>query len=207
MGDLLPRPGQVPRDRKPRRRHPHPLRRPRRRDGGLDVVPRDAAARARARHGSEIDAELLRPPPDRRQRGRTVCRALVERAHDGRRRRRRFDGDLHRGERRGRRRRIPRLPGVADHDEQGVDLERLPLGCAVMEDHPGTRGGDLGHRLVGLHLDHRLVETDRCADGHEPPDDHGLDETLADVGKMELVRHQASRVRWTAATIRPTSGT
>ena len=65
---------------------------------------------------------------------------------------------------------------------------------------------DLDHRLVGLDLDYWLVSLHGSTDWYQPADNLGFGQSFADIRETELLCHQPSRVRRTAATIRSTDG-
>ena len=78
---------------------------------------------------------------------------------------------------------------LADHDEHGPDGSDLTLLDEDLEHRAAPRRRDLDRRLVGLHLDERLVLLDALPLRDEPACDLGFRETLAEVGELELVRH------------------
>ena len=163
--------------------------------GGAHVVLRDAAARPAARDRAEVDSELLRDSANERCRphlGRGLarrCRLL---------RRSLFRARLLHVCRRG--------AVLADHDQHGPDRHDLALGHEDARDLPGRRRRNLDRRLVGLHLDERVVLGDLLALGDEPARDLALGQALAEIGELELVRHQLKRkassgsTAWTPST-------
>ena len=136
-----------------------------------------ASLRPAAGHALQVDAELLCEPanerrrPDTSRRGTSRCLAL---------------GRVPFGRRRWR----ARLCAVlADHDEDRPDRDDLALLDEDLRDLAGGRRRDLDRRLVGLDLDERLVLGDLVALGHEPAGDLAFGQALAEIGKLELVRH------------------
>src|SRR5205823_3493294 len=102
----------------------------------------------------------------------------------------------------GRARRLVAVPGLRrrrGHSRSGAvlldDHEHLADGTdvAVLEvdlaDRPGARRRQLDGRLVGHHLDERLVELDLVAHLDLPRDDLALDDTLTDIRHVEIERH------------------
>jgi hypothetical protein len=74
-------------------------------------------------------------------------------------------------------------------DERRAVGNELALADEDAGDGPGGRGGDLDGRLVGLDLDERVVLLDLLADLDEPAGDLALGNPLAEVRKLDLVRH------------------
>ena len=116
---------------------------------GTNVVLHDPPARTAPAETDQLDAELPRQLPDGRRR-----------AH-GRRRVGRDDRDdrLARGLRL-----LPAVDGaqellsrLADHHDHRSDAGDVSLLDEDLEHRPGARRGDLDRRLVGLHLDERLI--------------------------------------------------
>ena len=146
--------------------------------GAAHVVLGDPALWAGALDRLELDAELLRHPPDQRRRSHPG-RGLAARLGGGRcglGARLLF---LHRGCR----------PVFADHDQDGADGNDVALGDEDPRNLAGSRRGDLDRRLVGLHLDQRVVLGDLLPLGDEPAGDLALGQPLAEVGQLELVGH------------------
>ena len=157
---------------------PRPVRLAR---GSLDVGLDDPAAGAASLEPQELDAEGAGQLADR---GRG--------AH-GRRRVGRHDGDD----------RLRCLLGSRvvvdgaeellalgpDHDEHCTDGCDLSLLDEDLQHGALPRRGDLDGRLVGLHLDERLILGDLVTLRDEPARDLGLGQALAEVGELELVGH------------------
>ena len=80
-------------------------------------------------------------------------------------------------------------PVLADHDQHGPDGHDVAFGDQDPRDLAGRRRGDLDRRLVGLHLDQRVVLGDLLPLGDEPAGDLALGQPLAEVGQLELVGH------------------
>ena len=78
---------------------------------------------------------------------------------------------------------------LADHDEDRADRDDLALLDEDLRDLARGRRRDLDRRLVRLDLDERLVLGDLVPLGHEPAGDLAFGQALAEVGKLELVRH------------------
>ena len=78
---------------------------------------------------------------------------------------------------------------VPDHDDHGADLHHLPFLRQELLHGPGGGAGDLDIRLVGHHLDHRLILADRLPLLHEPLDDLAFGQPLADIRQLEFNRH------------------
>ncbi len=78
---------------------------------------------------------------------------------------------------------------LADHDEDGADRRDRAFLDEDLQHGSRPRGRDLDRRLVGLHLDERLILVDRLPLRDEPARDLGLGEALAEVGQLELVGH------------------
>ena len=150
--------------------------------GCADVRLLDPAARTGRVDADEVDAELSRQLPHGRRGPHGVDRLG------------RDDGDerLRRGVRAGVApldRPEQLLSLLADHDEHGPDGRDLALLDEDLEHRPGSRRRDLDRRLVGLHLDQRIVLRDALPLRDEPPGDLGLGQPLAQVRQLELVGH------------------
>ena len=78
---------------------------------------------------------------------------------------------------------------LADDDEHRADRDDVALLDEDLRDLAGGGRGDLDRRLVRLDLDERLVLGDLVAHGHEPAGDLAFGQALAEIGKLELVRH------------------
>src|SRR5205823_13023931 len=78
---------------------------------------------------------------------------------------------------------------LADDDQHRADWHDLALGHEDPSYPTGRGRRDLDRRLVGLHLDERIVLTDLLALCDEPARDLALGQALAEVGELELVRH------------------
>ena len=145
----------------------------RRRRGAADVALGDLAARAAAAQPVERHAELLGQAAHSRQRAGALRR----------------DG-------------LGRGASVLDHHEERPDRDCLAGADEERPDPPRRRRGDLHRRLVGLHLEERLVLRDHVPFRHEPRADLPVGQALAEVGELQLVAHasnlrQASRTRGT----------
>ena len=170
---------------------------------GANVVLHDPPARTAPAETDQLDAELPGQLPDGRRRAHRRLRV----GRDDR------DDRLARGLRL-----LPAVDGaqellarLADHDDHGSDAGDVSLLDEDLEHRPGARRGDLDRRLVGLHLDERLILVHLVALGDEPAGDLGLGEALAEVGEPELVRHggrvvQKATTRRTASTTFSTDG-
>ncbi len=76
--------------------------------------------------------------------------------------------------------------GVAEHGQDGANVDRLALGHADLEHH-ATRGrGHLGVDLVGRHLEERLVLGDGVAHLLEPSGDGALGHRLTQLRHHDL---------------------
>src|SRR4029079_1512559 len=96
---------------------------------------------------------------------------------------------------------------LADHDEHRPHRNDLAFGDENAPDLPRRRGRDLDRRLVGLDLDQRVVLGDLLTLLDEPAGDLALGQALAEVRKLELVRHQNSvSTRCAAAATRSADG-
>ena len=137
-----------------------------------------ASLRARPGERLEVDAELLGEPADERRRADTAV------------------GATSRG----------LSPDTASLDGFGcgegpaapsspMTTSTVPTGTTLalldedLRDLARRRRGDLDRRLVRLDLDERLVLGDLVAHRHEPARDLALGQALAEIGKLELVRH------------------
>src|SRR5439155_18579744 len=95
---------------------------------------------------------------------------------------------------------------AANDDQHGPHRDDLPLLDEDLRHLPGRGRRDLDRRLVGLDLDERIVLRVLLSLGHEPAGDFSLREPFAEVGQLQLVRHQpillASRAStaWTPLT-------
>ena len=134
-----------------------------------NVLLGDAPLRTRSRERLEVDPELLR---DLAHDGRRTCTRLGCRRC----------GWLHR---------LVTVPLSTDHHQHGPDGNDLALLDEDAAHRPRGRGGDLDRRLVRLDLDERVVLGDLLSLGDEPAGDLTFGQTLAEVGKLELVRHAA----------------
>ena len=128
----------------------------------------------------EVDAELLREPADERRRPDTSLGARP--GPDSRT----WPGWTARVVER-----LGRSGGavLADDDEHRPDRDDLAFLDEDLRDLAGGGRRDLDGRLVGLDLDERLVLGDLVALGDEPAGDLAFGQALAEVGKLELVRH------------------
>ncbi len=147
---------------------------------GADVLLGDASLRAAAGHAGEVDAELGRDLAHERSRanllaGRGPRRLLLRRGLGAR-----LLLVL----------RLGRGAVAADHDEDGADGHDLAFGDEDPGDGSARRRRDLDRRLVGRDLDERRVLRDLLAFGDEPARDLALGQALAEVRKLELVRHE-----------------
>ena len=138
------------------------------------VVFGDTTLRAGAADGPQIDAELVREPPDERRRpDPSVSRPVP--------------GD--------------RFGSVGCSGSSVVaepspittitapDRHDVALRGEDARDDPGRRGRDLDRRLVGLDLHERVVLRDLLTFGDEPTCDLAFGQALAEVGQLELVGH------------------
>ncbi len=138
--------------------------------GRADVVFGDPPLRPAPDDGGEVDPELLGHLAHERRRAHTI--AGLD-GHGGRS----VCGS-------GLGRRI-----AADDDEDRAHRDNLALGDEDAR-HDTARGRrDLHGRLVRLHLDQRVVLGDLRALCHEPARDLAFGEALAEIRKLELVRH------------------
>jgi hypothetical protein len=96
------------------------------------------------------------------------------------------------GRRLGARRHIVRCRrgAVADDDDDLPDRDDLALAREDLRHGSGRGGGDLDCGLVRLDLDERVVLGHDLSLCDEPAGDLPLRQTLAQVGQLELVRHQ-----------------
>ena len=78
-------------------------------------------------------------------------------------------------------------------------MEHLARLAAERLDDAGERRRQLHDRLRGLELDDRLVDRHLVAGLHEPRDDLGLGEALAEVGEDEVAAHQSSHSQVSSA--------
>ena len=147
------------------------------------VLLGDAAAGAAALDGRQLDAELLREAPDERRRTNSGER-LGGNGGDDRlvRRRSTAAGSVVDGAEQ-------LLAFVSDHDQDGTHRRHVTLGDEDPQDCAPGRRGDLDGRLVRLDLDERIVLGDRVTLGDEPARDLALRQALAEIRKLELVRH------------------
>ena len=94
-----------------------------------------------------------------------------------------------------------------DHVQDGSGLDHVAFGGALLDDDTGAWSGQLHRRLVGHHLDHRLVLGHAVADGDQPLRDLGLGQSFAYVRESELVvRHQSRVVAMIACSTRSALG-
>src|SRR5205807_1528563 len=82
---------------------------------------------------------------------------------------------------------------VADHDQHRSDRDDLALGHQDPRDLAGRGRRDLDRRLVGLHLDERVILGDLLAFLDEPARDLAFRQALAEIRELELVRHQCEK--------------
>jgi hypothetical protein len=141
------------------------------------VVLGDPALRPCACDRLEVDAELLGQPADQRRRPNafrtaTQCLSLC------------LSLCLSPGL-------VPGCRGAvfADHDQNGSDRHDVALGDQDPRDLAAGRRGDLDRRLVGLHLDERVVLVDLLSLGDQPTGDLALGQPLTEVRQLELVGH------------------
>ena len=132
------------------------------RDHRLEVLGRDAPARARAAHAREIDARAV--VALRRVAGDAMTRVVAREVRRCRRRRLRFCGGRRRPSRRVLRR--PRLGrrgarGV-ERDQLGADGDHVARLAGEREHAAADRRRNLDRRLVGHDLGDDLVFLDRC---------------------------------------------
>ena len=155
--------------------------------GALHVVERDPATRPAARDRREVNAVLLRGLA----RGRDGLDA-ARRIGDGRQGRHGSRGSVR--ARRARRMRCDgRLPRHLDLDEHVAHGHGRALRGAEAHDDARARRRNLDRRLVGQHLDQRLVLDHDVTDGDAPGDDLRLGDALSDVRQLELECHGGPR--------------
>ena len=86
--------------------------------------------------------------------------------------------------------------------EHRARLHHIALSDKLLDDHACTGRGQLDGRLVGHHLDHRLVFGHALADRDKPFRDLGLGEALADVWKAKFEsRHSTTNYSRVVARI------
>ncbi len=78
---------------------------------------------------------------------------------------------------------------LADDDEDGADGDDRPLLDENLRDLAGGGRGNLDRGLVRLDLDERLVLGHLVSLRYQPARDLAFGQALAEVGKLELVRH------------------
>ena len=151
------------------------------RRGGANVVLHDPSARPAPAETDQLDAELPGQLPDGRRRPHRRLRVgrydRDDRLARGLRLLAAVDGAQE------------LLPRFADHHDHGADRCHVALLHQDLEHRPGARRGDLDRRLVGLHLDERLILVHLVALGDEPAGDLGLGEAFSQVRQLELVGH------------------
>ena len=78
---------------------------------------------------------------------------------------------------------------LADHAQDGADLDGVVLVGLDLEQRARDRGGDLGVDLVGGDLQQGLVDGDRVTDLLEPAGDGALGDGLAECGEGDFGGH------------------
>src|SRR5439155_22679625 len=106
---------------------------------------------------------------------------------------------------------------LVDHDVHLADRANVAVLVVDLRDRPGARRRQLDRRLVGHHLDERLVELDLVADLDLPRDDLALDDAFADIRHVEVEAHlttpglfgsrPARDRRWAGTRARASRGT
>ena len=83
---------------------------------------------------------------------------------------------------------------AVDGAEHAADVDIGALGNANLGQHAGGRSVHLQRHLVGLELDHGIIDRHRLAKLLEPLRDRGLGHGFAQRGNFDLGRHASPRI-------------